>query len=299
MTFTPDKVSIVLPVYNGERFLRGAIDSCLSQTHRSLELIVVDDCSTDSTPQIVRSYTDPRLVYVRNETNQRLPRSLNIGFGRATGDYLTWTSDDNEYEPTAIERMLEFLKKDRDADFVCADYWAWDEKSGVKKRVEIPERLDLKNKCEVGGCFLYTRRVWQEIGPYDPRYEMVEDYDYWMRISRRFQMQRLAEPLYLYRYHSESLTARRGYIQEIWDRVLRYRHGFIGWQELGWAVLYNLENIEKSNEPAPATRQLMRQTWKRFWVLSPFFFWAAASAVRYCALRRWVRRVSGKEKAER
>ena len=284
-----EKVSIVLPVYNGSRFLRGAIDSCLSQTHRDLEVIVVDDCSTDETPQIVKSYSDPRLVYVRNETNQRLPRSLNIGFNRAKGDYLTWTSDDNEYMPEAIEKMLKVLKSKPEADFVCADYWAWNEATGLKKKVEIPEPLDLKNKCQVGGCFLYTRRVWREIGGYEPRYEMVEDYDYWMRISKRYPMARLAEPVYLYRYHSGSLTTRRSYIQEIWDRILRYRNGYIRWTDLGWSVLFNLENIQKLEEPAEVKERLVTQTWARAWKLSVVFYWQLWTAVNYCKFRRSIK----------
>ena len=96
------KVSIVLPTYNGARYLKSSVESCLNQTHKNIELVIVDDCSTDETPDIVRSYNDPRIRYVRNETNQRLPRSLNIGFALATGDYLTWTSDDNEFLPHSI-----------------------------------------------------------------------------------------------------------------------------------------------------------------------------------------------------
>ena len=112
------KVSIVLPTYNGaSKYLRQAIESCLNQTYRDIELIVVDDCSTDSTPDVVRSFNDPRIRYVRNETNQRLPRSLNIGFALTTGEYLTWTSDDNEFLPEAVDVMLDFLTRNKDIDF--------------------------------------------------------------------------------------------------------------------------------------------------------------------------------------
>ena len=117
-------VSIILPVYNGARYLAQAIDSCLNQTYRNIELIIVDDCSTDETPAIVRSYTDPRIRYVRNKTNRRLPQSLNIGFALATGEYLTWTSDDNEFLPHAIETMLKILMEDKAVDFVYSDYTA-------------------------------------------------------------------------------------------------------------------------------------------------------------------------------
>ena len=113
-------VSIILPVYNGQKYLRQAMASCLGQTYKNIELIVVDDCSTDSTPEIVRSFTDSRVRYIRNEQNQRLPRSLNIGFAQARGEFFTWTSDDNYYRPEAIGRMVEYLQTHQ-ADFVYCD----------------------------------------------------------------------------------------------------------------------------------------------------------------------------------
>ena len=75
-------VSIVLPTYNGIRFIRKTIESCLQQTYQNIELIIIDDCSTDGTDTIIREFviTDNRIKYYRNETNKKLPASLNIGF---------------------------------------------------------------------------------------------------------------------------------------------------------------------------------------------------------------------------
>ena len=115
-------ISIVLPVYNGERFLRASIDSVIAQTYQNWELLVVDDCSTDSTASIVREYVqlDPRIKYFKNEVNLRLPRNLNRGFSLAQGNYLTWTSDDNVFRPTALEKMYNALKADPEAQFAYA-----------------------------------------------------------------------------------------------------------------------------------------------------------------------------------
>lgn len=88
-------VSIVLPVYNGEKYLRESLDSILAQTMEDWELIAVDDCSKDATPQILADYaaSDSRIRVMRNAENQRLPRSLNIGFAEARGEFLTWTDE--------------------------------------------------------------------------------------------------------------------------------------------------------------------------------------------------------------
>ena len=122
-------VSIVLPTYNGEKFLRQSIDSCLHQTYKNIELIVVNDCSTDQTEEIILSYNDSRLVYHKNTTNQKLPNSLNIGFSLAKGDYLSWTSDDNYYHPEAIEKMVNVMETGQ--DLVYAPYWTIDDANQI------------------------------------------------------------------------------------------------------------------------------------------------------------------------
>lgn len=105
------KISVVLPVYNGEQYIEESIQSVLNQTWQDWELIIVDDCSTDRTPEIIRWYAqqEPRIQVIQNAENQKLPRSLNIGFQCALGDYFTWTSDDNRYKPEAFETMLAYL----------------------------------------------------------------------------------------------------------------------------------------------------------------------------------------------
>ena len=107
------RVSIVMPVYNGEQYLKESIESILSQTFQDWELWLVNDCSTDSSPQIMEEYTkrDPRVHMLSNLENQKLPRTLNIGFRHAGGEYLTWTSDDNRYKESAIERMVQALEE--------------------------------------------------------------------------------------------------------------------------------------------------------------------------------------------
>ena len=286
------KVSIVLPTHNGSRFLRGAVDSCLSQTHRNIELIVVDDCSTDATPDILRAYEDPRLRTVRNTKNQRLPRSLNIGFAKATGDYLTWTSDDNEYEPSSIERMLECLKQHPGTDFVYADYWSLDEATGQKTLVRVPEPLRLGEKNEVGGCFLYTRRVYREVGNYEPNYEMVEDYDYWIRICKKFKAVRCPKPLYLYRYHAASLTSTRAHNQDLFDTILKQRNGYLPLSRVGWTGLYYFENVKKMGLNEEGKSRLLRQTMTKIAGLSVFYYVVFRAVVLYCGIRRAMRRIS-------
>ena len=203
-------VSIILPVYNGEKYLCESIDSVLAQTYTNWELIIVDDCSTDSSPDISKAYAaaDPRIHYYRNEQNLRLPRNLNRGFTLAKGNYLTWTSDDNRYRPTAIERMINELQAQR-ADFVFASCRIIDGDGKAIEYIMVNENSHKRIVGEnpVGACFMYTRRAYETVGEYDPDLTLVEDFDYWQRIYAAFGAVTISDILYDYRWHDGALTS--------------------------------------------------------------------------------------------
>lgn len=205
-----DLISIVLPVYNGEKYLRESIESVIAQTYQAWELLIMDDCSTDGSAEIAKEYEakDSRIHYYRNEQNLRLPRNLNRGFSLAKGDYLTWTSDDNRYKPQAIEKMHAALVS-ADAQFVFASCRIID---GDDKEVEYimvseSSKKRLVGMNPVGACFLYTRKAYETVGEYDPEVALVEDFDYWQRVYTRFGAVTLEEILYEYRWHDGALTS--------------------------------------------------------------------------------------------
>lgn len=201
-------VSIVLPTYNGSRYLEEAVRSCCDQTHTNWELIVVDDASTDDTPGIVArlSKQEPRIRHVRHDRNRKLPAALNTGFRSAAGQYFTWTSDDNRYRPNAIEMMVNVLEANPEQDLVYADYSVIDANDQPVREVLLkgPEWL-LKDNY-VGACFLFRRKVFDALGGYDESLFLAEDYDFWLRAWASFRLGHLKANLYLYREHGSSLT---------------------------------------------------------------------------------------------
>ena len=203
-------VSIVLPVYNGEKYLRESIESVISQTYTNWELIIVDDCSKDKTAEIAKEYAekDGRIQYYLNEKNLRLPRNLNKGFSLARGDYLTWTSDDNVFLSNAIETLVKALEDDTDAEFAFSDLDIIDEYSVKSGSQRIPKNYfeQIIGTNIVGACFLYTRKVYDTVGDYQHGKILVEDYDYWQRIFAKYKTVAVHEVLYKYRVHSSSLT---------------------------------------------------------------------------------------------
>ncbi len=221
-TAAPPAISIVLPTHNGARFLRESIDSCLAQTFHDFELILVDDCSTDSTPAILAEYAqrDPRIKTCRNASNLRLPASLNAGFSHAAGRYFTWTSDDNRYRPHALQTLAYFLDHRPEVDLVYSDYSVIDNRGSVVAcYLAAPIEKLARVNC-VGASFLYRRRVHDELNGFDVERPLVEDYDFWLRAARRFRFAPLPLDLYEYRQHEGTLSTHHAADIRALNRVL-------------------------------------------------------------------------------
>jgi glycosyltransferase involved in cell wall biosynthesis len=201
-------VSIILPVYNGEKHLSESLQSCIGQTYKNLEIIIVNDCSTDTSLSIAESFAkiDARVTVINNKINKRLPASLNVGHNAAKGSLLSWTSDDNFYHPNAIETLVKTLEHSQASIAVSA--YNMIESDGELRRVVNPAKdthITIGN-C-VGASFLYSKEVFTRNKGYGEELHMVEDYDFWLRSSLHSSFIYIPEVLYSYRIHKESLTA--------------------------------------------------------------------------------------------
>jgi glycosyltransferase involved in cell wall biosynthesis len=207
-------VSIVLPTYNGSRYIRESVGSCLAQRFTDFELIIVNDCSTDDTAAIIEELgqQDARIRIIHNEFNKKLPLSLNTGFAQAKGKYHTWTSDDNYYAPEALEKMVAILEEDTHIDLVYTDYSLVDEEGhvfGTRTFYNIYDNFTDWLGC--GACFLYKEEVFRANKGYNPGAFLIEDYDFFMRAYLQFNFFYLpGYDLYFYREHPSSLTSTQG-----------------------------------------------------------------------------------------
>ena len=225
---TPGRISVVLPVYRQAHLLAASIDSVLAQSHRDLELLVVDDGSGDDVRAVLARYRDDGRVRVLTGPNQGLPKALSTGFRAATGEFCTWTSADNVMLPEHLARLAAFLRARPDVAMVYADYELIDDRgellTGGEFRVmdrtdphrhavvrckRDPAELNRYEDNFVGACFLYRGRAARLLGDYTPELGL-EDYDYWMRMNRLFVLRHLGsdDVLYRYRVHDDTLSAR-------------------------------------------------------------------------------------------
>lgn len=201
-------ISVILPVYNGEAYLKKSIESIINQTFKDFELIIVDDCSVDNSGRIAQECAslDQRITYLRNEHNLKLPESLNKGFSQAKGDYWTWTSCDNIYLPQAFEKLLESIERNKKVGLVYSSMQIINEDNKIIDFVEAGPSDALIFRNVVGACFLYRSSVASQVGAYDPSLFLCEDYEYWLRIARISSIKLLPICYYQYRKHTKSLS---------------------------------------------------------------------------------------------
>jgi glycosyltransferase involved in cell wall biosynthesis len=209
-------VSIVLPVYNGEKYISLAIDSILAQSFADFELIVVNDCSKDSTARVVDSYAakDRRVHLHSNETNLKLPASLNAGFRLARGRFFTWTSDDNILQPHFLKTMVGELEQSPTIDLVYTNYTLIDDDGNSVGTKVLNDVNKAFASWEGGGAsFLYKRQVHERNNGYNTGAFLIEDFDFFVRAFGEFRFQYLERTdLYHYRIHDASLSSTNGTI---------------------------------------------------------------------------------------
>jgi glycosyltransferase involved in cell wall biosynthesis len=216
-------ISVILPVYNGERYLSQAINSLVAQTYKNIEIIIVDDGSIDNSLKIANDYSlaDTRIQVVSNKINQTLPVCLNIGHNLAKGDFITWTSDDNYYQENAISHLYEILIK-KDVDIVYSNYLIIDEKGEITGQSKLKPIEFLIFSGVIGACFLYKREVFKRNNGYKENLFLVEDFDFWLRSSKHSRFYKVENPgFYFYRYHSNSLTVKMKSNKELRERFIK------------------------------------------------------------------------------
>ncbi|QTD56709.1 glycosyltransferase family 2 protein [Parasphingorhabdus cellanae] len=216
-------ITIVMPVYNGARYLDSAIRSVLQQRYSDWELICIDDGSTDGSDAIIMGHAmaDQRIRHLSNGQNLGLPATLNRGFTEARGMFHSWTSDDNILRADMLVKLVEELENRPDVDMVYAGYSVIDDADNIMRYVAPPSMDKRWYGNPVGAAFLYRREVTEKLGGYDEQLFGAEDYDYWMRAAHYFEMMPLDVDLYLYRRHDRSLTDQRSKdIRQLVSKVL-------------------------------------------------------------------------------
>lgn len=215
------KVSVVLPVHNGARHVRRAIQSILGQAAQDFEFILIDDGSTDETPQILGEFEDARIVRTRFPRNHGLVAALNHGLAEARGEYIMRQDADDISLPERLGRQSEFLDRHPEVTVVGSNAIQIDEQEVENGILEMPRGLELRwhalfQNPFVHSAVMFRRDAVQRAGGYsaEPRAQYVEDYDLWLRLMwQRDILANLSEPLVKFRLNPKGVSAENEKVQ--------------------------------------------------------------------------------------
>ncbi len=204
------KISVIMPAYNAEKYIGEAIDSILKQTFTDFEFIIIDDCSTDSTAEIIKSYTDERIKYYKNERNLGIANTLNRGLDLATGEYIVRMDSDDISLPKRFEKQIKFMNKHKDVVVLGTGIEFFGGLNGTRHFSKTHERLrvDLLFGCCLAHptTMLRAKRFGKNGLHYNPFFSKMEDFDLWERVSKDYKMATVPEVLVKYRAHPDQVS---------------------------------------------------------------------------------------------
>ena len=208
-------VSVVIPTYNRERLIGRSIKSVLNQTYQNFEIVIVDDSSTDNTKEVVKSFNDERIRYVRHEENKGEAAARNTGIKIAKGQYIASQDSDDEWLPEKLAWQVELLKNaPPEVGVVYTGFWKIknNEKTYIpfswvnQKDGDIHKEL-LKGNFIGSPVVLIRKDCFEKVGMFDEKLFHLVDWEMWLRISKYYHFKYIDEPLVLAHYHSANVSA--------------------------------------------------------------------------------------------
>jgi glycosyltransferase involved in cell wall biosynthesis len=214
-------VSVLMPVYNGEPFLSDAIESILNQSYSEFELIVIDDCSTDKTSEILGGFaqTDQRIQVFRNSSNLGLTKSLNLGLSRCGGEFIARHDADDLSEPERFECQLAFFKDHPDHGLVGTAVTRIDSHGNIIDQPIVIKEVNAVRVLTKGvnpfihGSIMMRKSIVDMVNGYRSEFRYAQDYDLWLRISEIASVGNLSERLYRLRIHQAGISKMKLHVQ--------------------------------------------------------------------------------------
>ena len=246
---TSDLVSVVIPVYNSEKFLEECLDSILTQTYQNIEIIAVDDGSTDSSPDILERYSDK--INIISQKNQGLASALNLGISKMKGSWFKWFSPDDVMYSNTIETLIDEAKNHPDNTIIYSNWNIIDDTGNILREFhesnynelsEFDFNVRLLDGQQINvNTTLIPSILFKKYGVRELDDPVAIDYDFFLRsaLLHNAKFRLTSQPLVKYRIHSDQLSHKNisktlNYISEIKDEILmkldeplrnKYNHG--------------------------------------------------------------------------
>jgi CMP-N-acetylneuraminic acid synthetase/GT2 family glycosyltransferase len=205
------KVSVIVTAHNYAEFLEECLDSVLDQTYDNFELVVVDDGSTDETPEILReySYEHQDIIKVVTLGGEGLPTACNRGIQAANGEYTIRLDADDYFDENILTIEASYLNSNENIDLVYPDYYTINVEGEILNHVRLPkvgEEVKLLDRSPLAAGAMYRREAWEEIDGYNESLDYQEDFDFWIKFISKFNVSNINLPLMYYRQHGSSMS---------------------------------------------------------------------------------------------
>lgn len=205
------RVTVLMPVYNAGQFIEEAMNSVLSQTFRNYEFLIINDGSTDNSPDVIRQFSDPRIRFVENESNMGLSGTLNKGIRLARGEYIARMDADDISLPTRFEKQVGLLDQNSDVALCGTWYTVFGATGKMTHRLPVTQKeiecYLLFNPPFGHPTVMFRKAVFVKRGLwFDEEYTPAEDYNCWVRFVEHERLTNIPEVLLKYRVHGVQMT---------------------------------------------------------------------------------------------
>lgn len=228
------KVTVLMPVYNAEEYLKESIDSILGQSYKDFEFLIINDGSTDSSEQIILSYEDDRIKYIKNDENIGLIKTLNKGIKLAKTDYIARMDADDISNLTRIEKQVNYMEKNKDIAVLGTSIEIFNDNGIIRKHKVNTEPLKIKTQLLFTCALMHpTVIIRKDVLDkqqlfYNERHQSAEDFGLWQRMSFEYKLANLDEVLLKYRINENGITeiAERNIDKRDKIHMIIYNQGF-------------------------------------------------------------------------
>lgn len=209
MNYSKELVSVIITTFNRSNLLPRAVNSVLKQTYQNLEIIIVDDCSTDNTLQVIKNFSDERIKYIKNNKNLGLAASRNIGIKASKGEYISFLDDDDELLPNKVAEQIELFKNANVDVVYCGMIRKYNGKT-VRLSIStfrgyILEHILVSSPSGIHSL-LIKRRCLEKIGLFDETFPAFEDWDLWIRLSEKCVFDLVNKFLVIYHFYGSQMS---------------------------------------------------------------------------------------------
>jgi glycosyltransferase involved in cell wall biosynthesis len=254
------KVTVGAPTYNRAQYIGNYLENILSQTFQDFEIVVCDDCSSDSTEDVVKGFDDARIRYYRNPKNLNIPGNLNRILELARGEMIVILHDHDIFDQQLLEKMVDFLEQNQTVGFVHTGT-AWIDPGGsnyvdvspaynpVTCGAELLDSVLLGEdfSLPINACGMVRRSAYEEVGfRYDSQFGFLADVDLWLRLAAKFDVGYIRSPL---------ITCRR--------RDDEHEYSGVNWKLVIWNIDIQRENIDRVYQCDVHKHKLASDKWQK------------------------------------